>query len=76
MEVYVWFEVVEYDYEGSDNGVLGVFSSREAALREIRKELPDAENCYDGQEWHLSQDHPKRRGDTHYWTIDEWTVRD
>ena len=76
MKVYVWFEVIEYDYEGSDNSVRGVFSSREAAFREIERLLPDAEDRFTGDEWHLPRDHPERSGDNHYWSIDEWEVQD
>jgi hypothetical protein len=76
MKVYVWFEVIEYDYEGSENSNMGVFSSREAVIREIKKCLPEADEFFNGDEWHLPRDHKDRRGDQHYWTIEEWSVAD
>ena len=68
MKVYVIYEEIGYDYEGTACQNIGVFISREKAFERVKQDIPEA--SAEGTEWN----HPEKNGDDHTWTIEEWEV--
>lgn len=66
MKVYVIFEQIDYDYEGSSCQNIGVFISRDKAIERVRQDIPKAKAK--AKEWY----HPAKCGDQHMWYLEEW----
>lgn len=68
MKVYVLLEEISWNYEGSQTEVLGVFANKAAAIRAVRKEIPDADRS------RVRWEHPAKQGDDHVWFLEHLKV--
>ena len=64
MKVYVIYEVIGYDYEGTECQNIGVFLSRKKAIARVKQDIPKADPK--GVEW----DYPQPKGDDHTWYLE------
>jgi hypothetical protein len=68
MQLFVLFEVLEIDYEGTETKVRGIYKTRKKAFAKVKEFLPKAvetENVF-----YMS----KSRSDNHYYEIGEYVV--